>query len=161
MFLFEVCKTLDKSRVKYAVVGGYALALHGIVRATMDVDLVIQINKSQLNMVEKALNSINLTSRIPVNADQVYDFLDEYIKNKNLIAWSFIDLRNPSKVVDILLTENLKNIKTKKISISSQKIVVASLKDLLAMKKKSSRPKDLIDIDEIEKKLSEEHIKGK
>jgi len=38
MFLYEVTEALDKKKLKYAVVGGYALALHGLVRATMDVN---------------------------------------------------------------------------------------------------------------------------
>lgn len=153
MFVLDVCKTLDKSKVKYAVVGGYALALHGIVRATMDVDLVIQISKNQLNRLQSSLKLLNLTSRLPIEADQVFEFLDEYIHNRNLIAWSFVDYQDPSKVVDILLTEDIKNLKVKKISVAGQKIAVASLEDLLRMKEKSNRPKDALDIESIKLKL--------
>ncbi len=153
MFLFEVVRCLDKAKVKYAIVGGYALALHGIVRATIDVDLVIQISKSQLNFLEKALNSINLTSRIPVGANEIFEFREEYIKTRNLIAWSFVDYKDPSRVVDVLLTENLKALKVQKITVSGQKITVASLKDLLRMKELAHRPKDLLDIESIKAKL--------
>ncbi len=63
MFLFDVCKSLDKAKIGYAIVGGYALALHGIVRATMDVDLVIQIKRPKdlldIESIEKKLSEKN------------------------------------------------------------------------------------------------------
>jgi hypothetical protein len=34
MFFSELIQTLDRRKIAYAVVGGYALALHGIVRRT-------------------------------------------------------------------------------------------------------------------------------
>lgn len=32
----------------------------------------------------------------------------EYIENRNLIAWSFVDYQNPSRQVDILITKDLR-----------------------------------------------------
>ena len=45
MLLFRVTDALKKSGVKFAIVGGYALALHGAVRGTVDLDLVISLRK--------------------------------------------------------------------------------------------------------------------
>ena len=42
MFIHEICAALEHAEVSYAVVGGYAVALHGAVRGTVDVDVVIQ-----------------------------------------------------------------------------------------------------------------------
>lgn len=39
MFVLDVTDALLKRKIRFALVGGYALALHGIVRATMDVDV--------------------------------------------------------------------------------------------------------------------------
>jgi predicted nucleotidyltransferase len=79
----------------------------------------------------------------------------EYIEQRNLIAWSFVDYQNPSRQVDILITEDVANLKIEKISVGGRKIPVASLNDLLAMKLKASRPQDLVDIENIRKKLDE------
>jgi hypothetical protein len=41
MFLKRVCQAFTDNHVDYAIVGGYAVALHGAVRGTMDVDAVL------------------------------------------------------------------------------------------------------------------------
>ena len=40
--LSTVCRLLNDAGVRYVVVGGFALALHGVVRATKDVDILIE-----------------------------------------------------------------------------------------------------------------------
>mgnify|MGYP001590447199 CR=1 FL=1 len=39
--LLKVCKLLNANHAKYVVIGGVALNLHGLIRATMDIDLLI------------------------------------------------------------------------------------------------------------------------
>ena len=155
MFLFEVVDTLEKNRIKYALVGGYALALHGVVRATIDVDLVVQINKTQLKSVEAAMSMIGLQSRLPINAEDIFNFREEYIKNKNMIAWSFVSYADPAKMVDIIITENLKEFNVKKVSVKGRKISLASLEDLLRMKTGTGRQKDALDVESIKRLLNE------
>lgn len=155
MFLFEVIDSLDKTGVKYALVGGYALALHGIVRATMDIDIVIKMNKSQVKLAVETLNKLGLTSRIPINSDELVEFRQEYIDQRNLIAWSFVDYKNPSKVVDILIIETLDDILIQTISVSGRKIKVAKLSEIKRMKQSSKRTKDLQDLALIKAKENE------
>ena len=40
--LVTVCRLLNTAGVRYVVMGGFALALHGAVRATKDVDILIE-----------------------------------------------------------------------------------------------------------------------
>lgn len=40
--LARVCRLLNEADVAYVVVGGFALAYHGVVRATKDVDVLIE-----------------------------------------------------------------------------------------------------------------------
>ena len=58
MFLEKVCKCLESNHVRYAVVGGYAVALHGAPRGTLDVDFIISLKEQTYIAVEKALKSI-------------------------------------------------------------------------------------------------------
>ena len=46
MLLLRVTRAFAKARVRYALVGGYAVALHGAIRGTMDIDLVIGLSES-------------------------------------------------------------------------------------------------------------------
>lgn len=159
MFLYEVIDAVESVKIKYAIVGGYALAMQGIVRATMDVDLVLSLSLKDFELVEQALVKIQLKSRLPLRAQDVIKMRKEYIEQRNLIAWSFVDYQNPSRQVDILITEDVANLKIEKISVGGRKIPVASLEDLLAMKMKSARPQDLVDIENIRKKIDEKKKK--
>jgi hypothetical protein len=155
MLLIEVTEALRKRNLKFAIVGGYALALHGIVRATMDVDLVLCLTLEDYTQAEEALKSIHLQSRLPVRAQDIIKMRQEYIQNRNLIAWSFVDYKDPSRQVDILITKDVRDLDLEMISVSGKKIAVVSLQNLLEMKTESGRPQDLIDIESIKVKLNE------
>jgi predicted nucleotidyltransferase len=153
MFLQDVIRSLEKHNIKYALVGGYAVALHGAIRGTVDIDIVIALTKTSLEGAESALSEIGLQSRLPVTATDVYRFRKEYIENRNLAAWSFINPDNPIEVVDIIITEDVKNLKTVIREAFGMKIKVVAIPDLIAMKIKSGRRQDMEDIKALEKLL--------
>ena len=39
--LFALARAFEEARIRFAVAGGFAMALHGVVRATEDLDLVV------------------------------------------------------------------------------------------------------------------------
>jgi len=146
MFLFIVIDSLEKYKVDYAIAGGYAVALHGAVRGTVDIDFVIKLSKQSFIRTEKALNEIGLYSRLPVSNEEVFNFREEYIKNRNMISWNFINPDNPAESVDIIITEDLRHMKIKRIKINNKSIKLLSIEDLIKMKEKSERTQDIEDI---------------
>lgn len=146
MFIHKVCLALQAAKVPYAVVGGYAVALHGAIRGTVDVDIVTKWTLSNLIKVEKALLGLGLVSRIPVNAENIFNFRDEYIQNRNLIAWNFYDPLNPLNQVDVIITYDLTKKEVDSIRTELGTIKVLSCKDLIAMKKSAGRPQDIEDV---------------
>lgn len=147
MFIHDICSALDKAEVPYAIVGGYAVALHGAVRGTVDVDVVIRWSLKYLQDTENAFKEIGLVSLIPVTAETLFHFREEYIQHRNLIAWNFYDPSNPLNQVDIIINYNLKSISnTKAVKTPQGTIRILSLNDLIKMKKTSGRPQDLEDI---------------
>ena len=155
MLLYEIADSLNNEGVDYAVVGGFALALHGIVRATMDVDFVINLRLNDFERAEKALHKIGLISRIPVRAQDVFKGREEFIKNRNMLAWSFVDSLDPFRQADLLIHKDLRKTRTDIISVAGRKIKVATLGEILKMKKEAGRPQDLADVERIEKVLRE------
>jgi len=151
MFVEKLIRALDKHRVKYAVVGGYAVALHGAIRGTVDIDIVIAISKVAFEAAEAALKEIGLGSRLPVVAKEVFAFRKEYIQKRNLTAWSFVNPDNPLEVVGILITEDVNKIKVVNKRAFGMNVKVAAIADLIAIKKKAGRPQDLEDIKALEK----------
>ena len=51
----EFIRTLNDHRVRYLVIGGYAVAFHGHPRATDDVDVLVDRSEANLRRVERAL----------------------------------------------------------------------------------------------------------
>lgn len=149
--LEKICGALQDADVRYAVVGGHAVALHGVVRGTLDIDVVVHWTRATLVRAEAALNAIGLVSRLPVTAREVYDFRDEYIRNRNLTAWNFSNPDNPLEQVDIIITDDLAGKRRKAVTLPTGPVHVLAVPDLIAMKRRSGRPQDLEDVRALEK----------
>lgn len=151
MFINKVCQALEQHRVRYAIAGGYAVALHGAVRGTMDVDIVINWNSRTLHNTEKALEGIGLVSRLPVSAEDVFQFRDEYVSNRNLVAWNFYHPEDASQQVDIIIIYDLKGKGRLRRDTEEGSIQLLGLRELMDMKRESGRPQDLEDVNALEK----------
>ena len=150
-FLNRVCQALSDAGVRYAVVGGHAVALHGAVRGTVDIDIALTWNKKAMRMTEQTLSGLGLVSRLPVSAEDVFLFRDEYIKNRNLIGWNFYNPDNLTEQVDVVINYDLKGKQLKRIKTAENMINILSIKDLIKMKKASGRPQDIEDVKALEK----------
>ena len=155
MWIKRLILALDQNHVGYAIVGGLAVALHGAIRGTVDIDLVIHLTEKDFINAEKVFRSLGLESRLPIDAKQVFQFREDYIKNRNLIAWSFFSPIRPLEVIDVIITHDRKKMKVKKILAFGTTIQVASIPELIKMKTQSGRPQDLADIEAL-KQLAEE-----
>ncbi len=150
MFIRKVIQALEVNRVEYAVVGGYAVAMHGAIRGTVDIDLAIALSQKSYERTENAMQQLGLQSRLPVSAADVFKFRKEYISNRNLIAWSFINSDNPLEVVDILITEDASKLDIVEKQAFDLKIRLVSIPELIRMKRQSNRPQDVEDIRALE-----------
>jgi len=150
-FLERICAALRDAGVQYAVVGGHAVALHGAVRGTIDVDLVLRWTEQMLTRAEAALNGIGLVSLLPVNAKEIYARRDEYNENRNLAEWNFHNPDDPLQQVDIVITYDLANKPTKRVALPAGPVEVMSIEDLIAMERESGRAQDLEDVRALER----------
>ncbi len=151
MNLETLCEALNINGVRYAIVGGHAVALHGAVRGTVDYDFVINWNLKNLQKAEQALLKLGLVSRHPLSSIDIFNFKDEYVKNKNMIAWNFYDPTNPLSQVDIVITYDLKGRKIKNINFKNIKISIINIDDLISMKVKANREQDKEDVKALKK----------
>jgi hypothetical protein len=153
MFIKRVIKSLEKHGVKYAIVGGYAVALHGVIRGTVDLDLVIALDEAAFTAAEQALTAVGLQPRLPVTASEVFHFRQEYIERRNLLAWSFHNPANPLEVVDILITEDAAGMDVVDKQAFGLTLKVAAIPELIRIKRQAGRPQDEEDIRALEKML--------
>jgi len=150
MFINKVIQALESNSVGYVLVGGYAVALHGAVRGTVNIDLAISLSIQSFENTEKAMKQLGLQALLPVKARDVFNYREEYIRNRNLIAWSFSNPDNPLEIVDILITEYASSIEAVEKKAFGRVIRIASIPDLIRMKLDSNRPQDIEDIKSLE-----------
>ena len=150
MFIRKVIQSLEQHNVPYALIGGYAVALHGVVRGTVDIDIIITLNPQVYENAEAALMAIGLKPRLPLTSAEVFQFRQEYIDQRNLKAWSFVNYSNPLEVVDILIIEDLETMDTVIKRAFGLDITVVTIEALIRLKRKSGRPQDIEDIQALE-----------
>lgn len=153
MNIFEkVFRELNKTKVDYLVVGGVAVNLHGYVRFTGDLDLLVLLDEKNIQKMDKVMKRLGYYPRLPVSIHELSkkDKVQEWFKKKNLRAFTFMPPRNNPLEIDIIIEESLKFDTIKKDGTIKQiekvKIPVVSIKQLLKMKRKAGRQNDIQDI---------------
>ncbi len=144
--------------IKYILAGGVASVIHGVERLTLDIDISLDMQKENLLKFLEAMKELRLTPRAPVPPEIITDedARNAMLTEKNAFVFTFIDVNNPLRQLDIFLSPELQYSKlfndSISIEIESRKIQVVSKKQLLEMKKNITplRPKDKMDIEILE-----------
>ena len=53
--LLALCRALHRERVRYLLIGGFAVILHGFVRTTKDIDLLVDPSDDNVQAIKRAL----------------------------------------------------------------------------------------------------------
>lgn len=82
--LVFLCRCLNEAGAKYLVVGGFAIIQHGFVRATEDVDLLIDVSPDNFGKVQRAMMALPDGAIREVTAQDLQDCLvvrvaDEFV----------------------------------------------------------------------------------
>lgn len=147
-----IFKEFNKRRIRYIVVGGIAVNLWGIPRMTYDIDLLLDMEESNLRKFLTLVRKWGFRPKIPVD---IRDFADKdkregWIRQKNMKAFCLINPAWPLSEIDIIVKapidykKALKNITWVKVKNTS--IPLISIDDLIKMKKNTDRKQDLADI---------------
>jgi predicted nucleotidyltransferase len=152
----QVLAALNSAGVRYLVVGGVAVVLHGHLRTTADLDLVVALADDNVRRAIPALGLLGFRPRVPVPAE---DFLDPekratWITEKGLTVFSLWSGQLPGIEVDLFVKEpfdfDQAYARGIRVSLDSTTATVASLDDLIALKRAAGRPLDLADVEALE-----------
>ena len=152
MLYIDIFKALNKARVGYAVAGGVAVVLHGYLRFTADLDLVIDLKKKNAEKFFVILQKLGYNPKIAVNKEEFASktIRRRWIKEKNAVVFTFFHRKDPLMLIDVFIREPIafSMIKKKIIRIKLRNIVipVISLNHLIKLKKISGRPSDIMDV---------------
>lgn len=156
MLYEEIFERLNNSGVDYVVVGGVALVLHGAVRLTADIDLMVHLEEGNLSKFVRVMNELGYKPKVPVKAE---DFISadnsaRWINEKNMKVFSFFHPGKAVNLVDVFVEEPLDYtaIKSNAIEIMAGdvSIPIVSIDDLIKLKRISGRPQDIADITALE-----------
>jgi len=152
MIYEDIFRALNANKVKYVVVGGIALVLHGVVRLTADLDLIIQLETKNLTKFVSVMNSLGYRPKVPVKAEEFIDQekRETWRTEKGMQVFSWYHPKKPSVLLDVFVDEPIgyETLEEEKevIRAGSIKIPVVSIQHLIALKKISGRPQDIADI---------------
>ncbi len=152
LFFGEVFRALNKARVKYVIAGGYAVNLHGYIRFTGDLDLIVDLEEKNLGKLFDALNGVGYVPKVPVRKEQFVDARQrrKWQKQKNMIVFSFVELKPPLKLVDMFIDPpiSFKEVfaQSKIGNLEGVRVRFLGIDHLIHLKVLASRFKDLQDI---------------
>jgi hypothetical protein len=135
----ELLELFNKHKVKYCIVGSYALAFHARPRYTKDLDILVEPTKRNASKILKALNDFGFESL----ALEEEDFTE---------AGQIIQLGYEPVRVDLLTSlEGMEFSKIwkhhKKGHFGQQQVPFISMSDLIESKKKANRSQDRADLE--------------
>ncbi|MBI1819132.1 MAG: hypothetical protein HY202_01825 [Nitrospirae bacterium] len=157
MFYQDVFKAFDKRKIKYVVIGGIAINLHGAPRMTSDLDILADLNKENLSLLLETLKELGYCPRLPVSPMELLDprIREEWKKEKNLKAFTFYHPKIQYQEVDLLLESPLSfdeiNREKTIVEAESTHIPVISIEHLIEMKRRTGREQDEADVQVLEK----------
>jgi hypothetical protein len=163
MFYEDVFRKLGESKIRYAVAGGVALVLHGVVRLTADLDLIVELSTENLRKFITAMNELGYKPKPQVSEEDFINPLNRktWKEEKGMEVFSFFHPKMPMNLIDVFVNEPIgfNEIESEIVIFKARdiEIPVISKKHLKVLKRKANRPQDIADIDALEEIEHMEH----
>jgi len=148
-----VLGALNRDGVRYVVVGGVAVVLHGHPRLTADLDLIVDLVPDQSRRAIESLTSLGLRPVVPVDPAAFSDpeTRRAWRSEKHMEVFSLWDPHDPLHQVDLFIESPIEFealwARSEIVSVGSTEARIASIGDLIHLKRLSGRPQDVADIE--------------
>jgi hypothetical protein len=153
----SILKALSDAGVRYVVVGGVAVVLHGHLRLTADLDLAVALERANVLAAIEALTALGFRPRPPVDAKQFADpeIRSQWVREKGMLVFSLWSPSYPGTDVHLFVDEPFPfeafRERAPLTNLYGVPIPIASIADLIAMKRSSGHPEDIADIAALER----------
>ena len=157
MKIAELLQSLCDAQVDYVLVGGLAVQLHGFLRSTFDIDLVLAMNDENLVRFIDVAKQYGLFPAIPVSIDSLRnaDQIEAWYREKGMLAFSLREPQIGGSVLDVLVRPDVPFDQLCLNAVAGElygrRVPIASIDDLITMKRIANRPKDRLDVVALEK----------
>lgn len=148
----DIFAALNAARVKYLVVGGIAVILHGVNRFTWDVDLCVKLTTGNLSRLEKALEQIGFARRVPAPIQGLADPATRnlWTEKRSMKVYSFIEQKGGQRVVDVMVKPlpDFNSAYQRRVTARTWNTTVplAPIDVLIRMKEQAGREEDVRDV---------------
>lgn len=157
MPLYEpIFDALNARGVRYLVVGGLAVVLHGYARLTVDLDLVVDLTPEEALKAVTTLVGLGFRPRLPVAPEAFADSRQrrDWVRKRNLRVFSMFDPTDPLREVDLFVEEPMPFeelwARSIEMPLATTTVRVVSREDLIEMKRRAGRVRDLEDVAALE-----------
>ena len=153
----SIVRALSDECVAFVLVGGFAVQLHGFVRSTLDIDLVLSMDDANLEKFIEIGKRFGLAPVIPVPIDTLKNAaqIDQWHREKGMLAFALREPGIAGSVIDVLVRSDVPYARLAadalKMPLFGCQVAVASIDHLLEMKRIANRPKDRLDVEALEK----------
>ena len=153
----ELLHSLSEGQVQYVLVGGMAVQLHGFMRSTFDIDLVLAMNDANLVRFIEVAKRFGLIPSIPVSIESLRNStqIEQWHREKGMLAFALREPEAGGGIVDILVRPEVSFEQLMENAVVGklfgQQVWIAAIDDLLMMKRIANRPKDRLDIEALQK----------
>lgn len=141
---------LAEAAVDFVVIGGIAVVAHGHIRTTRDLDITYATEQANLDALGQVL--VDLDARLR-GVTEVLPFVPD---GRTRRAAELLTLETTRGALDLLAAPpgappyaELRR-RAETIEVDGHSVAIASLDDLVAMKRAAGRPRDQDDIDALE-----------
>lgn len=142
--IIEFVELCNKHEVKYLVIGGYAVSIHGHPRSTKDIDVCIEMSETNAAKMVQVINDFGFSS-LKLNKE-------DFLKKDSITQLGFpplkIDILNDLDGVSFDDAWQNKKI----VSFKNVPVNFIGYNDLLVVKQKAGRPQDIADVDKLTKR---------
>lgn len=136
-----IIRCLNEHDVEYAVVGGFAVAARGVIRATEDLDVVTARGLSNAERLTSALRDLDASANAPIEAEVLVRRLDLRVATR---LGAVHLLRDVADVPDYAQLDR------ETVEVDGVRFEIPTLDALRAMKRSAGRDKDRIDLAELD-----------
>lgn len=153
MYFEKIFRALNQHKVRYVVIGGVAVNLHGFARATGDLDIAVSLTDEELNKFIGVVKELGLVPRVPVKLEDLANAKkrEEWIKEKNMLVFSVYNPKDPMNQIDVMIQSpvDFETLFRSRVTMKEGdfEIPVASIDDLITLKQHAGRQRDKIDIE--------------
>jgi len=165
--LLTVIRTLNTRNVRFLVVGGVAVNLHGYTRVTRDLDLVVQLSSDNAEAAMHALAELGYHPQVPVGIEEFADAdkRRHWIADKHMEVFSVVSERYPDTTVDLFVTEPFPFDDEYRAAdlyeiAADITVPVARPQALIEMKRSAGRDRDFDDIEHLQWLLEQRNENG-